>query len=119
MIIESIRIRKRQLLRHGRRLSIHEQSRIINPGQKRKQKTLRYRKAKQKKNTINTTQANTRITCSPSDRSISNILLSLANNNNSKNIKYGSGSGHNDDDEGNDEKREIIILPPKKRLMTN
>ena len=34
--------------RSRRRLSTYEQSRIINPGQKRKVKTLRYRKAKQK-----------------------------------------------------------------------
>ena len=34
--------------RSRRRLSTYEQSRIINPGQKRKIKTLRYRKAKQK-----------------------------------------------------------------------
>ena len=98
MIIGSIRIRKRQPLRHRRRLSIYEQSRIINPGQKRKQKTLRYRIAKQK-NTLNTTQANTRPTCnSPSDCSYNNVMLSLANNNNS-NIRYGS-RGHNDGDEG-------------------
>jgi hypothetical protein len=61
IIIDSIiRIRKRLQRRHyrpRRRLSIYEQSRIINPGQKRKQKTLRYRKAKkqQKVDTINTT----------------------------------------------------------------
>ena len=117
IIDESIRIRKCQPLRHRRRLSIYEQSRIINPGQKRKQKTLRYRKAKQK-NTFNTTQANTRPTCnSPSNCSYSNVMLSLTNNNNST-IKYGS-RGHNDGDEGNDEDKEIIILPPKKRLMLN
>ena len=115
IIDESIRIRKCQLLRHRRRLSIYEQSRIINPGQKRKQKTLRYRKAKQK-NTFNTTQANTRPTCnSPSNCSYSNGMLSLANNNNNNSsIKYGSRG-----DEGNDEDKEIIILPPKKRLMLN
>ena len=96
-------------------MSIYEQSRIINPGQKRKQKTLRYRKAKQK-NTLNTTQANTRPTCnSPSNCSYSNVMLSLADNKNST-IKYGS-RGHNDGDEGNDEDKEIMILPPKKRLM--
>ena len=117
MIIGSIRIRKRQPLRHRRRLSIYEQSRIINPGQKRKQKSLRYRKAKQK-NTFTTTQANTRPTCnSPSNCSYSNVMLSLTNNN-SITIKYGS-RGHNDGDEGNDEDKEIIILPPKKRLMLN
>ena len=113
IIDESVRIRKCQLLRHRRRLSIYEQSRIINPGQKRKQKSLRYRKAKQK-NTLNTTQANTRPTCnSPSNCSYSNVMLSLADNNNST-IKYG-----NRGDEGNDEDKEIIILPPKKRLMLN